>query len=44
MTAIPNKTVHRAGASRFLLSATELLGVGFAADARFPAPVGNFFR
>jgi hypothetical protein len=42
MTA--NETVHRVGARHFDMRVAGLSSVGFAADAQFPAPVGDFIR
>lgn len=39
-----NETAQRAGARRFKSWHSGLSSAVFAADARFPAPVGDFFR
>jgi len=44
MTRSPNQPVHRTRACRFGFRVAGLSSLGFAADARFPAPVGDLCR
>jgi hypothetical protein len=41
---MPNQAVHRTGARRSSFGVAELSSLGFAANARFQAPVGDFHR